>query len=253
MRFSPLVCKCKRLVIQLQLQDKALPEINEQILGLKRGGVNGFGSDLDHGLWGIKMRADAVGARGGLYVNPPMGRAGVPAAAACDGRWGPQGRGTSSVGNFSGSWAPAAPLFSFHTKPANSQAWFKLRRCRSQLWGGRALEKCPAHPSPKERCGANCLLGTGGGLPRQPPAGDVVRYANKDWPPRTSLPLHVYIRAPRISRRTLRLRSLITEGIAPARCGAPRREPVAAAPHRRLRCRDGGDGQLPVLPLRALL
>lgn len=70
-------------------------------------------------------------------------------------------------------------------------------------------------------------------MPRQPPAGDVVGYANTDWPPRTSLPLHLYIRAPRISQRTLRLRSLITEEIAPARCRAPRREPVAAAPHGR--------------------
>lgn len=86
-------------------------------------------------------------------------------------------------------------------------------------------------------------------MPRQPPAGDVVGYANKDWPLWTSLPLHVYIRAPRISQRTLRLRALITKEIAPESC----REPVAAAPRRRLRCRDGGDGQLPILPFRALL
>lgn len=105
---------------------------------------------------------------------------------------------------------------------------FKLRRYGSQFWGGRLLEKRPAQSSLKERCGANCLLGTGRGLPRQPPAGDVVGYANKDWPLRTSLPLPVYIRAPSISQRTLQLTSLITGEIAPERCGALRRELVAA-------------------------
>lgn len=125
----------------------------------------------------------------------------------------------------------ALPLFLMLYQTANSQTSLEIRRCRNQLLGGRSLEKRPSLGAPKERCGANCLLGTGGGLPRQLPAGAVVGYANKDWPLRTSLPFHVYIRAPRISPRTLVLGSLITEEIAPARCGAPRREPVAAVPH----------------------
>lgn len=164
-------------------------------------------------------QGDTVGAMGGVCVNCPVGRAGVRPTAACDGKTGTR---DGSGRNVSGRWASTAPLSRSLPNLQIPRLGLNLGDVATQLWGRRWLEKCPAQGSPKERCGANCLLGTGGGLPRQPPAGDVVGYANTERPLRTSLPFHVYIRAPRISQRTLRLGSLITEEIGPARCGAPR-------------------------------
>lgn len=237
---------------RLQPQDKAPLKIREQVLGLEKRGKLLQVRPGPRPVGNKDTQGDTVGAMGGSVLIAPWGEpVSVPLRRVMgDGKTGTR---DDSGRNVSGRWASTAPLSRSLPNLQIPRLGLNLGDVATQLWGGRSLEKCPAQGSPKERCGANCLLGTGGGLPRQPPAGDVVGYANTERPLRTSLPFHVYIRAPRISQRTLRLGSLITEEIGPARCGAPRPEPVAAAPHRRLRCRDGGDGQLPVLPVRALL